>query len=203
MQVFYISYSLILTAITCVILVFIHRLINEYYSIITYVLNWYMFNIIILCYSLFTTENIWIYSVLTLYLITVYIITKIGNNGDSFILGILLALFQSEYWEISIHVYWHEIFISTFILLSCIIYTMHILNFDYKKFIKYTLLFSIPYFIIVGILYPLPIFRSHYLISDFFFRIVCSVYFISFVYYNNKTYKINPLTIMGDTPESS
>ena len=199
MQIFYISYSLILTLVTCIILVFINKIIEGYYSKITFILNWVILDILFLIAS----TTLWNYSILTLYLVAVFIMTKIGDNSKSFTYGILITLFQSEYWELSIHFYWGEIFISTFALFSCIIYTMYILKLEYRTFVKYTFLFSIPYFILVSIIYPLQIFRSNYLISDFFFRIICSIYFILFIYFNNKTYIINPPIITGNIYESS
>jgi len=198
MQIFYISYSLILTLVTCIILVFTNKMIEEYYSKITFILNWVILDILFLI----TSTTSWNYLILTLYLVTVFIMTKIGDNSKSFIYGVLIALFQSEYWELSIHLYWGEIFISTFVLFSCIIYTMYLLKLEYRTFIKYTFLFSIPYFILVSIIYPLQIFRSNYLISDFFFRIICSIYFILFIYFSNKTYIINSSIITGNIHES-
>jgi len=198
MQMFYISYSLILTLVTCIILVFTNKMIEEYYSKITFILNWVILDILFLI----TSTTSWNYLILTLYLVTVFIMTKIGDNSKSFIYGVLIALFQSEYWELSIHLYWGEIFISTFVLFSCIIYTMYLLKLEYRTFIKYTFLFSIPYFILVSIIYPLQIFRSNYLISDFFFRIICSIYFILFIYFSNKTYIINSSIITGNIHES-
>jgi len=195
---FYISYSLILTLVTCIILVFTNKMIEEYYSKITFILNWVILDILFLI----TSTTSWNYLILTLYLVTVFIMTKIGDNSKSFIYGVLIALFQSEYWELSIHLYWGEIFISTFVLFSCIIYTMYLLKLEYRTFIKYTFLFSIPYFILVSIIYPLQIFRSNYLISDFFFRIICSIYFILFIYFSNKTYIINSSIITGNIHES-
>jgi hypothetical protein len=202
MQIFYISYSLILTIITCIILVSIDKLIDEYYSIITINITWIIVDIIFLLFSVYTTNGLWMYSILTLYLIMVYMITKTGDNSKSFIFGILIALFQSEYWEIFIHVYWNEVFISTIIMSICIIYTMSILKLDYVNFVYHVLAFSIPYSVITYILYPSPVFRENYIISDFFFRILCSIYFISFAYLNNKTYRVDSSAIMGDMPES-
>ena len=195
---FYISYSLILTLVTCIILVFTNKMIEEYYSKITFILNWVILDILFLI----TSTTSWNYLILTLYLVTVFIMTKIGDNSKSFIYGVLIALFQSEYWELSIHLYWGEIFISTFVLFSCIIYTMYLLKLEYRTFIKYTFLFSIPYFILVSIIYPLQIFRSNYLVSDFFFRIICSIYFVLFIYFSNKTYIINSSIITGNIHES-
>jgi hypothetical protein len=203
MQIFYISYSLILTIITCIILVFMNKLIDKYYSIITFNLNWIILDFIFLLYSVYITNSLWMYSIFTLYLSIVYIITKIGNSGKSFIFGILIALFQSEYWEIFIHFYWNEIFISTIVMSICIIYTMAILKLDYINFIYNVLIFSVFYFTLVNILYPTSIFREYYIISDFFFRIIFSIFSILFIYYNNKTYKVNKSTIIGGTPESS
>jgi len=199
MQIFYISYSLILTLVTCIILVFTNKMIEKYYSKITFILNWVILDILFLI----TSTTSWNYLILTLYLVTVFIITKIGDNSKSFIYGVLIALFQSEYWELSIHLYWGEIFISTVALFSCIIYTMYLLKLEYRTFVKYTFLFSIPYFILVSIIYPLQIFRSNYLVSDFFFRIICSIYFVLFIYFSNKTYIINSSIITGNIHESS
>jgi hypothetical protein len=45
-----------------------------------------------------------------------------------------------------------------------------------------------PYFILMGVLYPLPIFREYQALSDFFFRIIFSIFSISLTYYINKTH---------------
>lgn len=188
MQLVYISYALILTLVTCIILVFISRLVEEYYSIITFSLNWVILDFLFLLYSVCVFNKLGLYLILTLYLVTLYIITKIYNNSKYFIFGILITLFQSEWWEIPIHLYHNEIYISTIIMFICIIYTMVNLKLDYVNFIYSILIFSVLYFILMGILYPLPIFREHQALSDFFFRIIFSIFSISFVYYSNKTH---------------
>lgn len=195
--IIYLSYPLIIYLIICIILIISKDYIIKYYKYITSYYSWYAVNIFLLLYSLIFTKGLWIYCVYTLYLITVYIITKIGNNSDYFIFGILIALFQSEYWEQPIYIFNGMLNIPPLIIYLYIIYTMYfILKKNYLPFIISVFMFTAPYYMFVYIAYPSELFRNCYLISDFVFRIICSIWFIFSAHVDYSIYK---KTYMNDS----
>lgn len=203
-QIYFYSNASILYFFVCVIMIFSSDLIKKYYNEITSYFCWIVLDIIYLFMSLYLSGGIWYYAILTLYLINTFIIMKIGNNYEYLLFGILISLLQSEYWELPIHIYWGEINIGTLIMFFYIMHTMYILKINYIEFIKYVASFTPLYFLIVFYLYPFEIFRNNYLISDFFFRIICSIFFIFFSYMNHKkTHKVDNYISLGDTLNES
>lgn len=195
----YISYPLIIYLIVCVIILSFNDLINKYYKLLTSLFTFIAVSLTIgLCSYLFTSNWLWIFFIYNMYWFNTIIITKIYDSSKYFMVGILIALFQSEYWEYPIFLFFHNSFnITPIIVFIYIIYTMKIIKFDYKYFTLMTLIFTVPYWIIVYLVYPINIFRYNYIISDFFFRIICSIYFILIIYYYDKIYKIKGYLLGG------
>lgn len=190
MNIYFFSNSSILYLFVCLVILFFYDSINRYYNLLASTYCFIVLDLIYFLLSFFITNGFWYYSILTLYLLTVYFINKIGGNCSYFIFGILIVLFQSEFWELPLHIYWNSLNLGIFLMFSYIVYTMYILKLNYIGFIKWLILFIIPYSAMVEFLYPMDLFRNNYIISDFFFRIICSLSFISFIYINKKIYKI-------------
>lgn len=197
----YSLYPLIPDIVYCFIIVYLNKYIAFYNIIISYPV-WIGVDLFFLLGSYYVYGNLWIYCILTLYLVNTFLISKIRNNSQYFILGILIALFQSEYWEIPLHLYYNIFNIGTVFVFICLIYTLYILGFNCVDFIKNLLIISIPYFIFCYIFYPLPIIRNNFFMTDFVFRIFCSILFVGVICRSDKLYIANDEKL-GGTHESS
>jgi hypothetical protein len=182
-----ISITVILTPhITYYLLTKKRTLINQYIWVLSNKLIWLAYIPIAYYTIIYTNERYNVFNILTFYLVMTYVITRIRFNADYFNLGIMVSMFQSEYWEIPIQLFWGDTIDLTYQLLAvskmlCIIEIIYLLNrngLDELRFAVDLVKFTVPYYALVILVYPLNFMRGTYMFSDFIFRTICSVFFI-------------------------
>jgi len=198
-------YYIIFYHIIYIILIKSYSYIKEYYNVILNPLLWCLSIIAIWIISNSVYANRNFFFILSFYLITTLSITMINReNKYFFILGIMVSLFQSEFWELPIYFYKYIISpfpiiitsnlmifsISTIVKLFIIYEIILIfkrLGFNYLKMINILLIFLLPYTILVVTYY-----KSHFIHNTYFheynlfiFRLLCSLLFFIVIYKEN------------------
>lgn len=191
LNIFYLSYPLLLYLICCIIFIFYNDMIYKYYSYVSNNISWIILNIGIFIISyIFINKYFLFYLIYSFYLLNTYIIYKIGNNKQYFIIGILISLLQSELWEYPMFIIKGFINIPPFFIFAYIIFTLKYFDFDTVSFTRKTMIFFIIYCLFVFIVIPSTLNKYTYLYVHFILRLICSLFFINLV--NNihkKTYK--------------
>jgi hypothetical protein len=161
------------------------KLIDDYIYIIKHISVWLLYIAISYLYS----PYIGVFYIMSYYLLTTYIITRINFSGKYFMLAVMLVLFQSEFWEIPIQLFYSPpmdiwlwgVAISRLLLIIEIIWILNDLKMDVEYFISNLVVFGMFYYSLLIFTYPLPIMRINHMGSNFIYRIICSLFFIGII----------------------